>query len=325
MNRHCLFSIIIPVFNGKKYIYKSLDSIYSQNLDKELFEVICIDDHSTEIGCYEHMLSYAYNGKHPGNLRIFQNETNKKAGGARNVGINLSIGKWVVFLDCDDIFLEGSLVQLSSLFEVNSNLDILIYNYKSTLSESGISNLSKCLMTGLDFIRTQPVPWFACCYSYQRDFLLKNQIFFVENVFYEDTDFAFRAILKAQTIQFFDLKVFFYLVSDFQASKVNTKEKILDMFYLTQRLLDISNELEHTNLIIRNAILNHYNYKYNVNLKRYLWHFPYDTIKAVLKKFPPSINDKSTTLVRITSQSPCFYAVLAVILRPFFNLYLKYK
>ena len=47
------FSIIIPVYNGEQYIKNCLDSIYRQGLGDDDFEVICVNDCSTDFGIWE--------------------------------------------------------------------------------------------------------------------------------------------------------------------------------------------------------------------------------------------------------------------------------
>ena len=63
----CQLSIVIPVFNGSNEINICLDSIYSQGMSPEQFEVICVDD------CANRM--------QPGNLKIIRHNVNKRQGG----------------------------------------------------------------------------------------------------------------------------------------------------------------------------------------------------------------------------------------------------
>ena len=325
MEQKCLFSIVIPVYNGANVVSKSLDSVYSQRLSNDIFEVICVDDCSTEVGCMKVLNSYTFEGNRPENLFIFRNTVNKKSGGARNNGVAHARGLWIVYLDCDDTFWDGSLERLQKVYESHKDLDVIIYNFKSSISDSGLNNLSLEKMSGLNFIKTQPVPWFACCYSYRREFLAKNHIQFVEDVFYEDTDYAFRAISKAKFVKFFNIKVFMYELSEGQASKVNTPKKIFDMFDLTQRLFNISTDFRDNNRDVEQAILGHYNYKYYMNLKRFLWRFSYNIIISVLSKYPPKINTKSFFLVKMVASFPRLYALLAMLGKPLFYVYLKLK
>lgn len=75
----CQLSIVIPVFNGSNEINICLDSIYSQGMSPEQFEVICVDDCSTD-STVEVIEDYA-NRMQPGNLKIIRHNVNKRQGG----------------------------------------------------------------------------------------------------------------------------------------------------------------------------------------------------------------------------------------------------
>ena len=113
------FSIITPVYNGKKYL-----SGYVKALKEQLWEdweAIIIDDNSSD-GTYEFLEELI-----EGDER-FQLETNKKTKGmagpyqARNIGISLSQGKWICFLDIDDIWLPSKLQQQANTIQMNEEL-----------------------------------------------------------------------------------------------------------------------------------------------------------------------------------------------------------
>jgi glycosyltransferase involved in cell wall biosynthesis len=90
------FSFIIPVYNGAGVIECALDSIYSQGLQLEDFEVICVDDCSSTEETFNTLINYKYNGVHPSNLIVLRHTVNKRQGGARNTGLKHAQGKWVL-------------------------------------------------------------------------------------------------------------------------------------------------------------------------------------------------------------------------------------
>lgn len=91
----CKVSIIMPVYNTKKFLKESLDSLMKQTL-KDI-EIIAIDDGSTD-GSYELLLEYQKKDK-----RIIVAKNKKKGvGSARNTGFELSTGEYIGFLDSDD-------------------------------------------------------------------------------------------------------------------------------------------------------------------------------------------------------------------------------
>ena len=82
------FSFILPCYNIGRYVAGCLDSLYSQDIPETAYEVICVNDCSTD-NTREVILSYS--AKHP-NLTLIDHTENLTAGGARNTGIQASKG-----------------------------------------------------------------------------------------------------------------------------------------------------------------------------------------------------------------------------------------
>jgi len=115
-----LVSVIIPVFNGEKYIAHALKSIYCQTYKN--FEVICVDDGSTDssAGIIRNFESV-----------IYHYQENKGIPAARNIGIKLSQGELIALLNQDDLWLPDKLrLQVNYLLKhpevamVHSNINI---------------------------------------------------------------------------------------------------------------------------------------------------------------------------------------------------------
>ena len=100
MNRP-LVSVIMPVYNGEKYIKRAVESVYEQGISLEL---LVIDDGSTD--GTEEVLS-AYEGRE--DFRYIKNKENMGAARSRNWGVKASKGKYIAFLDADDWWEEGKL------------------------------------------------------------------------------------------------------------------------------------------------------------------------------------------------------------------------
>lgn len=123
-----LFSIIIPVYKVEKYINKCLDSVLQQTYDN--FECIIIDDGSPDncgIICDE----YAKKDK-----RIYViHQENGGLSSARNVGIERSVGDYLLFLDSDDWIEEDTLEVLYKEIS-KSKPDIIVFGYAEVYGES---------------------------------------------------------------------------------------------------------------------------------------------------------------------------------------------
>ena len=98
-----IISIVIPIYNSAKYLPEAIDSVLRQSYQK--VEIIIVDDGSTD---NTRQVVEKYMKKYPDKIKCFHQE-NKGPSAARNKGIQESKGKYIAFLDADDMWLEGYL------------------------------------------------------------------------------------------------------------------------------------------------------------------------------------------------------------------------
>lgn len=114
-----MISIIIPLYNKEKKIGQCLDSILSQSFSD--FECVVIDDGSTD--------KSACVVKSYDDARIhYYYQINQGVSSARNNGVALSKGDFIVFIDADDLFLPGALNYLNSAIQ-EKNVDCVVFNF----------------------------------------------------------------------------------------------------------------------------------------------------------------------------------------------------
>jgi glycosyltransferase involved in cell wall biosynthesis len=95
-------SIIVPVYNNLKTLRETLDSILQQ--DHRPIEIIIVDDQSTD-GSYAFAKAYSQQNPQPDiKFIVQQNNSNKGAGVTRNKALELSTGRYIAFLDADDLW-----------------------------------------------------------------------------------------------------------------------------------------------------------------------------------------------------------------------------
>lgn len=104
-----LVSVVMPVYNGEKYIQRAVDSVFEQKVSLEL---IVIDDCSVD-GTEKVMDKY----KSRGEVRYFRNKTNIGVSGSRNRGVREAKGIYVAFLDADDWWEKDKLKKQLILLE----------------------------------------------------------------------------------------------------------------------------------------------------------------------------------------------------------------
>ena len=90
-------SVIVPVYNTERYLSSCLDSLVNQSLED--LEIIAIDDNSTD---NSFKILKEYESKYPNKIKVLHNNQNYGQSFFRNLGISVTKGKYIGFLDSDD-------------------------------------------------------------------------------------------------------------------------------------------------------------------------------------------------------------------------------
>ena len=207
-------SIVVPVYNGALIISKCLESILIQNIPPEEFEIICVDDCSTD-NTIEVLERFQ---KQHINLRIEKNPVNLRAGGARNNGVIAAQGDYVAFIDADDYYHPGSLKRVFEHLKKNPDLDILTCNFARELPEHPNKTFvhryySERKLTPTEYISANHfVPCSPWQWIFLRSLMIENNVFFREHTICEDVDWTHRLILMAKTIQYQPILLSHYVI-----------------------------------------------------------------------------------------------------------------
>ena len=119
-------SIIIPHFNGSDLLATLLESIP----DDKKIQTIVVDDKSDSFHLKAiEKLKYKYD------FEFYENERDKSAGTCRNIGLEKAKGKWIMFADSDDYFVDGFYEKVSKYF--NSNIDVVFFSPTSQYIDTG--------------------------------------------------------------------------------------------------------------------------------------------------------------------------------------------
>lgn len=124
MNIHYKVTIIIPMYNSEKYISECINSLLSQTMPLYDIEILCVDDGSTDNTLY---ICKKYQKEFN---NIFLLRTNHKGvSQARNIGIKNAKGKYLTFVDSDDMLSKDTIKNVFEFFEKNFNkTDIITYD-----------------------------------------------------------------------------------------------------------------------------------------------------------------------------------------------------
>ena len=115
-------SVIIPIYNGGKYLNRSLKSVQDQTM-KEI-EIIIIDDNSSD-NSLEIIHKYMKNDKR---IKLIENKTNRKILYCKSIGVLNSKGKYIIVLDQDDMFINDDAFDIIYNVSEKYDLDILQFN-----------------------------------------------------------------------------------------------------------------------------------------------------------------------------------------------------
>ena len=106
-----LVSVVIPTYNSGRYLDPGIESLLAQTLPPDEFEIILVDDGSTD-GTPEHLDDLA--ARHP-NLVVIHGEHSGWAGRPRNIGIERARGEFIQFVDQDDQLSPNALRRLTDM------------------------------------------------------------------------------------------------------------------------------------------------------------------------------------------------------------------
>lgn len=208
------FSIIIPNYNEEKNIRRCLESIFEQTISDLSYEVIVIDDGSNDNSLN---IIKEYNVK-------LLNSNRLGAGGARNKGIDIATGEYIILLDSDDYLYKNDV--LEKLDRELNNEDIVFVKYKQVLGkeekviqENNTNTLEKQIYESSHFCCTLK------CFKKE----LTEGIRYKERCYHEDISFTMELMCKAKTLLYFD-EILFVYYKEKSASTIDnyTVKKALD-------------------------------------------------------------------------------------------------
>ncbi len=201
-------SIIIPVYNIDSWLLeRCLESIAKQGLEKADFEIIIIDDGSnTKIDITERVKTLLP-------IQIIH-QKNKGLGGARNTGIQLAKGEYLVFIDSDDYLFAN---RLKPLLErcLDQHLDCIIFSHNKVNSEYIDIPKTKYNQiifkgSGAEYMLRHNV--LGVCWQLYRTSLLQlnNDLVFVEHIYHEDELFVPLWLMRVKLLEVTNSEVYAY-------------------------------------------------------------------------------------------------------------------
>ena len=244
-------SFVLPVYNVEKYIDICLSSIFNQGMSENDFEVICVNDGSTDNSV---AVIEEWQKKH--NNIVLKNVKNGGQGRARNIGMDISRGKYIFFVDSDDYIASYSISELVSE-AMNSKVDMLFFDHMRVTDEKHIecryndSKSRNAILNGKEYFTLyfpNNGPWH---YLISKDFINKDDIRFVEGRYCEDGMFTVLCTNKAQRVMYRHTDVYRYVIRENSTVTKKTKEHqrkvIADFYYAIEYIDSIINQEQLSN------------------------------------------------------------------------------
>lgn len=215
-------SVIIPVYNTEKYLRECLDSILSQRMEN--VQIICVNDGSTDDSL---SILEEYQGNNSQIVIISQE--NQGLSGARNTGIRNADGKYILFLDSDDMLHDNALKEIINILN-NNNTEILLYDSDCIYETERLKEIDykddyyhrkksyggpKCgQVMFAEQMENDDLCDSACLLAINRQWLIDRNLLFRPGMLNEDCLFVFQCFMLAEKVMHINKSLMIYRVRE---------------------------------------------------------------------------------------------------------------
>jgi glycosyltransferase involved in cell wall biosynthesis len=254
------FSIIIPVYNVEPYLRQCLDSVLGQTFCD--WEAVCVNDGSTD-GSASILEEYA---NRDSRIKVIT-QGNGGLSAARNKGLSVARGDYVLFLDSDDCLERNALEVLS---ENLKDEDLLCFSGRRYFEDQQTFNDPDRLKrhtysAGMDYYNEnalQPRDFAFVCVvlrAYKRAFLSENHLRFKEGIFHEDNLFTPIACFYAKKVKVINACLYNYRVRSHSITSTNDMKHLKDFLGIANDLAAFFvSETGFDKTVVYRAITHHY-------------------------------------------------------------------
>lgn len=235
-----LLSIIIPCYNAEPWMALCLDSILSQGVDD--MEIIAVNDGSKDLTLE---ILRDYSSRYPAIVKVID-KPNGGVSSARNAGLDIAQGEYIMFVDADDILLPTLDVVVKTVQDDSLKADIVYCGMKIEMRGGGSE--TDAFKTAINF---KPTPDFfaslaplaigsPCGKLYRLEIIKCNGIRFnCDMPLYEDAEFNLHYLKYIKTVSTIDAVLYTYLRNDVSATAKFHGEIFLDCIeYIYRQRID---------------------------------------------------------------------------------------
>lgn len=246
IKQHPFFSIILPAYNAELFLARTLTSISSQDFSD--YELLLVNDGSTDNTlniCREFAAAHSQ-------VKVLDKK-NEGVAVARNSALQSAIGKYILFVDADDIFYPQALKKIYDRLR-ESDMDYLRYEFqtidlndhplfpnyeanKRKKYDGVVCNGAKCIEK---LVRREFFLWSS---AFKREIIEKNHIAFLEGCTYnEDTLFISQFLCCVQSGTYLGHVLYGYRKSDVAVTSRFTAKNLSDVMNVYGRLMSLAND-----------------------------------------------------------------------------------
>lgn len=252
------FSIIIPVYKVEKYLRQCIDSILSQSFKD--YELILVDDGSPD-KCPEICDEYASTYD---NVKV-HHQPNGRLARARNSGMNLAKGEYVIFIDSDDYLgSDNALAEIDKTLE--NNPDVLVFGFKKFFESNNTYGTPICNFHShaqalspetflAQLLKNDSYTGTAWAKVIKRDLLTLNNIKFKEEMISEDSDWYLQVMEKAKSYSSLNKALYIYRMRPDSISHDVKEQSLTDnlwiLEYWPERIQKSTADKERKNILMQ--------------------------------------------------------------------------
>lgn len=256
-------SIIVPIYKVEKELDRCVNSLIDQSLTE--IEIILVNDGSPDrcpLICDEY-------ARCDSRIRVIHKE-NGGLSDARNAGLKIASGEYVLFVDADD-FIELDACEKLMCQITDETIEIVTgVGYRTALDGTRTKindnhSLPSSSLTGVDYMKMKlgnknfwVVVWL---YLYKREFIMKHNLYFKKGLLHEDNQWTPRVFLLAKKVISTDIYIYNYMVRADSITQVQNKTKHnLDLMRTVKELESIFNKSNDAQLrvLMKDWLLDQY-------------------------------------------------------------------
>ena len=217
-----MFSVVIPVYNVEKYLPKCVESVLGQSFSD--FEIILVDDGSKDKSG-EMCDSYA---RQDARVKVVH-QKNQGLGCARNSGLRVASGDWILFLDSDDFWEKNALIEVAEKIDKFPGQEIYVCRWRKfcenkntrAIENSEIIGLPRDEIIYFSSLEEEVMYYNAHCdwavwkFVIKRTTIIGLSIFFLKNVRYgEDLYWVIKLFAQVRQLCFVNVLLYNYRLQE---------------------------------------------------------------------------------------------------------------